>query len=90
MSKDLDSINDVTMKELLIEIKKLQQTVLRLENQINENNSVLVNHIGFVNGVFDTIKSPLLFIMDKINKLFINGLENEKIKELENENENIK
>lgn len=55
---------DITMKELLIEIKKLNETVAKLENQVNNNNTVLLNHINFINGVFDTIKSPLLFIME--------------------------
>jgi hypothetical protein len=63
-----DEIVD-TNRTILEEIKKLQIQISNLEKRVNNTNGVLINHIGFINNVFDTIKRPLFFIMNKINGL---------------------
>ncbi len=62
--------------ELVNEIKKLQAQILtmyhnisNLEQKVDNTNKLLINHIGFINNVFDTIKRPLFFIMNKVNGL---------------------
>ncbi len=55
--------------ELLNEIKKLQIQIINLEQKINNTNELFVNHINFINNVFDKIKQPLFFIMNKVNSL---------------------
>jgi SAM-dependent MidA family methyltransferase len=68
----------VTNVELLNEIKKLQaqiltmgQNISNLEQRVDNTNGVLINHIGFINNVFDTIKRPLFFLMNKVNGLLL-------------------
>lgn len=55
--------NDILLKE----IKNLQLQIINLENKIDNSNNILINHIGFINGVFETIKRPLYYIMNKVN-----------------------
>ncbi len=57
--------------ELLNEIKKLQAQILNLEQKVDGANSVLNNHIEFIDGVFDYIKKPLFFLMNKVNNLLL-------------------
>jgi hypothetical protein len=59
------------IKELITEIKNLQIQISNLEQRVDNTNNVLINHIGFINKVFDTIKLPLFFIMNKINDLLM-------------------
>lgn len=65
------STDQELMKELIDEIKQLRNKVETLENKVDNANGVLINHIGFINGVFDTIKRPLFFIMNKVNGLLL-------------------
>jgi len=55
--------------QLLNEIKNLRAQIICLEQKVDNANGVLVNHINFINNVFDTIKKPLFFIMNKINNV---------------------
>lgn len=55
--------------EMIEEIKKLQMQIVNLEKRVDSTNNILINHIGFINNVFNTIKRPLLFIMNKVNVL---------------------
>ena len=55
--------------ELLNEIKKLQSQIIAMEKRINTSNDIIINHIDFINKVFNTIKLPLFFIMNKVNGL---------------------
>jgi len=67
----------ITNVELLGEIKKLREQLLlmnekfvNVEERINTTNNILVEHIGFINQVFETIKKPLFFVMNKLNTVF--------------------
>lgn len=64
------------IKELINEIKNLQQqvsvmnqTMTILQQKVEDSNRILINHIGFVDNVFNSIKRPLFFIMNKVNGL---------------------
>jgi len=59
------------IKELIEEIKALRTKVENLEQHVNTTNSVIIDHIGFINGVFDTIKKPLFYVMNKVNNLLL-------------------
>jgi predicted nucleic acid-binding Zn-ribbon protein len=73
----------VSNTELLNEIKKLQtqisamsqnisaisQNISSLEQKVDNANGVLIDHIGFINKVFDSIKRPLFYVMNKVNGL---------------------
>jgi hypothetical protein len=61
----------VSNSELLNEIKKLRSIIENLEHKVDNTNGVIINHIKFINSVFDTIKKPLYFIMNKINALLL-------------------
>jgi hypothetical protein len=57
------------IRELIDEIKQLRTQVANLEQRVDNANNVLINHIGFIDNVFNTIKRPLFFIMNKVNGL---------------------
>jgi len=66
----------ITNTELINEIRKLQaqisdmgQNISTLEQKVDNANGVLIKHIDFINNVFDTIKRPLFFLMNKVNGL---------------------
>ena len=59
----------ISNEELFNEIKKLQAQISDMRYGVDNTNSILINHIGFINKVFDTIKKPLFFIMNKVNSL---------------------
>lgn len=59
--------------ELLIEIRKLREDIKNLEKNQSETNLVLRNHISFIESVFDKLKKPLFFVMDKVNYLMNPG-----------------
>lgn len=63
------------IKDLIFEIKELHnqislmnKTIINLENKVENTNNVLINHIGFIDSVFNSIKRPLYFIMNVANK----------------------
>jgi hypothetical protein len=78
VEKNLGEVeNNQLIKELIEEIKKLQNKVETLENRVDHANNVLINHIGFIDNVFNSIKRPLFFIMNKVNGLLL--LENDTV-----------
>ena len=46
------------IRSLSEQIRCLHQQINVLEQKIDNSNGVLINHILFVNGVFDAIKRP--------------------------------
>lgn len=77
--------NDSDKKQLeliLLELKSLKDQIKEME-QKNENNSkILIDHIEFINKVFNYVKSPLFYLVDKINKLYLIKNEEHKHKQL--------
>jgi hypothetical protein len=61
--------NNNQIRELIDEIKQLRIQVANLEQKVDNANGVLINHIGFIDNVFNSIKRPLFFIMNKVNGL---------------------
>lgn len=81
-------INNQKFSELVDEIKQLRlqvytmnQTITSLEQRVDKTNDVLVSHIGFINSVFNRIKAPLFFVVDKINNFL-------RIEDQRNQNQN--
>jgi hypothetical protein len=72
---ETESISEVG--QLINEIKQLRLQITNLELKVDNTNGVLINHIGFINNVFDMIKKPLFFIVNRINSVFL--LENKKM-----------
>lgn len=64
------------LKELINEVKILRIEVEQLKNGVNTANNVLVEHINFIDNIFNTVKRPFFFIMNKINKILISEEEN--------------
>ncbi len=67
----LRSNSDTDILELIVEIRKLRTQVENLEDQINNTKLILVNHISFIDSVFNTIKRPLFFVMNKVNNILL-------------------
>jgi len=57
--------------ELIQEIRLLREKVCLLEKEIHNTNNTLVNHIEFINNVYESIKRPLTYIMNKVNNVFL-------------------
>ena len=48
---------------------KLNKILELLENDVKPNCNKMSSHIDFVDKVYDTVKNPLDFICNKVNKL---------------------
>ena len=48
---------------------KLNKILELLENDVKPNCNKMSSHIDFVDNVYETVKSPLDFICNKVNKL---------------------
>jgi hypothetical protein len=70
----MDKKNDIA--ELINEIKQLRSIIENLEIRVNNTNDVLINHISFINNVYNTIKQPLFYIMNKVNNIQFLKLKN--------------
>ena len=57
---------------------KLNKITYLLENDVAPNCNKMSSHIDFVDKVYDTVKSPLGFMCNKINVLSGNETTNEK------------
>lgn len=67
-------------ESILIEIRKLHEKINTLESKIDKSNEILFDHINFIHKVFDVLKTPLFFIMNKINIIYLlNNKNNELI-----------
>ena len=83
---------EISNSDLLNEIKKLQAQITNMEQRIDNANNILINHIGFIDRVFDTIKRPLFYLMNKVNQLLpqaehFNQLEHNNKKRIMRDNE---
>jgi len=63
--------NGVSMTDLFDEIRNLKMQLEHLERKIDNGNNILNNHINFINNVFDTIKKPLYYILNKVNTVLL-------------------
>lgn len=63
-------------RKLDIIIEKLDNLTLILENDVTKNCKKMGNHINFVENVYDTIKSPLNYICNKVNNITNNQISN--------------
>ena len=55
---------------------KLNKILELLENDVKPNCNKMSSHIDFVDKVYDTVKNPLDFICNKVNKLSGNEIYN--------------
>lgn len=61
-------LNSLEYKLIDLEIK-LNKILELLENDIKPNCNKMNTHIDFVDKVYDSVKNPLDFICNKVNKL---------------------
>ena len=63
----------IQMKDLMDRMdaieRKLDLILVKLDESVIENCDKMGNHIDFVNGVYETVKIPLYYISNKINKI---------------------
>lgn len=65
MDKEIEDI-----KNRLSNIEnKLDKILLTLDSNLIENCNKMGDHIEFVENVYDTVKKPLDFVLDKINTI---------------------
>lgn len=53
------------------DIKLLKIEILSLNNKIDTLTNALNTHINFVENIFNYVKKPLFFIVEKINNIFL-------------------
>lgn len=80
----MEDSNSVDIKTLFEEIKQLQDKLEGIEKSISEKLDKISNetekmdqHVDFVQGIYDKIKSPFHFAMNKISVL--SGIGQERI-----------
>jgi len=56
----LDKLN-----EILVRLDKIDEDIQQLKN----GNDTMTEHISFIENVYDTIKNPFYFILNKINPI---------------------
>jgi hypothetical protein len=61
---------------ILIEFRKLHEKISFLESKIDKSSEILYDHINFIHKVFDIVKTPLFFIMNKVNIIFLSNDKN--------------
>jgi hypothetical protein len=66
-----DNINSNDFYLLNIEIAKLNRKIDDLTIQIDDSNKIVVNHINFIESVYNYIRRPLFFMVNKINNIFL-------------------
>ena len=61
-------LNSLEYKLIDLEVK-LNKIIELIENDVSPNCNKMSSHIDFVDNVYDTVKSPLNFMCNKINVL---------------------
>tara|TARA_Y100000741_G_C18244773_1_gene555064 strand:- start:1775 stop:2014 length:240 start_codon:yes stop_codon:yes gene_type:complete len=65
---DLKKIKNIEDKLVCIE-NKVDYIIMKLDNNIIKSCNNMDKHIGFIEKVYDIVKYPLFFIINKINVL---------------------
>ncbi len=65
----MDKMAEIEMRFAMLE-KKMDRIIELLERDCKK----MSDHIDFVEQVYDTVKSPLYFIMNKVNSLKLKNL----------------
>lgn len=67
MYEKKDNLNDILNKldEIIQRLNKIEEDIKYLKN----GNDNMTDHISFIENVYDTIKSPFYFIMNKIKPI---------------------
>lgn len=81
-------MNNFKFDIIIEKLDKIEEKLDKLENDIKllkKANEQLDEHITFVENVYDTIKSPFYYVLNKIS--YIDTIPN-KQKKIENQNEN--
>jgi len=70
------------LNQILQEIQELKKEVNEIKNTLNvdikENCQKMGGHIAFVENVYDTVKTPLSYISNKIGGYSLPTIENKK------------
>jgi len=61
-------LNSLEYKLIDLEVK-LNKIIELIENDVSPNCNKMSSHIDFVDNVYDTVKSPLNFMCNKVNLL---------------------
>jgi hypothetical protein len=70
-------------KRFVLLEKKINKLLVIFEKDIAKSCSKMSGHINFVENVYDTVKSPLTYICNKVN--YITGNDNVTLEDINNE-----
>uniref|UniRef100_A0A6C0LFL6 Uncharacterized protein n=1 Tax=viral metagenome TaxID=1070528 RepID=A0A6C0LFL6_9ZZZZ len=75
-SADNSDNNNNSIKELKEKIEAMEQTMISMDQKIDrllelmeKDCKKMTDHIDFVEGVYESVKTPFTFIMDSVNRV---------------------
>ena len=66
-------------EEIIIILKRIELRLINIENDmkiLKDQNHKMETHVDFVNGIYDQVKSPFHYIMQKTDKMFVKDTTN--------------
>ena len=81
-------MNNLKLDIIIEKLDRIEEKLDKIENDIKvlkKGNEQLDDHITFIENVYDTIKSPFYYILNKVS--YIDKIPN-KQKKIENQNQN--
>lgn len=72
----MEELNNKSIEELKEKIEAMEQTMISMNEKIDrllelmeKDCKKMTDHIDFVEGVYENIKTPFTFIMDSVNRV---------------------
>lgn len=76
MQKETDDNNNKSIEELKEKLEAMEQTMFSMNQKIErllelmeKDCKKMTDHIDFVEGVYESVKTPFTFIMDSVNRV---------------------
>lgn len=76
------------LQKILTELNEIKESYTNLEKKVDEmykNTKRMEEHIDFVEGTYETIKTPFHYLMDKVSLLSFSSFRKSEILQSENE-----
>jgi len=72
----MEEQNNISIEELKEKIEAMEQTMISMDQKIDrllelmeKDCKKMTDHIDFVEGVYESVKTPFTFIMDSVNRV---------------------
>ena len=61
----------VMLKRIDLRLDHIEQNIMMMQMEFREKNQKIEKHVDFINKVYDQVKTPFHYIMQKIDGFFI-------------------